>query len=61
MYGPQPAAQLCNEKNGAVSIEDSDGSILVSGELFEHRVRNLCANERLRTIAVVFCLILFAV
>ena len=55
-------------KNGACLIEDSDGSIRVSGEpafprLFEHRVRSLCACERLRTIAVVFYLsfLLFSV
>ena len=32
MYGPRPAARLCNEKNGVCLIEDSDGSIWVSGE-----------------------------
>ena len=61
MYGPRPAARLCNEK---MALVWSRTAMVPSGwaesrpfpRLFEHRVRSLFACERLRTIAVVFYL-----
>ena len=58
MYGPRPAARLCNEK---MALVWSRTAMVPSGwaesrpfpRLFEHRVRSLCACERLRTVAVV--------
>ena len=68
MYGPRPAARLCNEKNGVCLIKDSDGSSGPSGELAFPPpvwtwVRNLWTCERLRTIAAAFYLsfLLFSV
>ena len=68
MYGPRPAARLCNEK---MSLVWSRTAMVPSGlpesrpfhRLFEHRVQRLCACKRLRTTAVFFYLsfLLFSV
>ena len=68
MYGPRPAARLCNEKMAFVW---SRTAMVPLGRaerwpflpLFEHGVPNLCTCERLRTIAAVFYLsfLLFSV
>ena len=68
MYGPRPAARLCNEK---MALVWSRTAMVPSGwaesrpfpRLFEHRVRCLSAWEMLQTIAVVFYLsfLLFSV
>ena len=66
MYGPRPAARLCNEK---MALVWSRTAMVPLGRaeswpflcLFEHGVRNLCACESLRTIAAVFFFSFFAV
>ena len=68
MYGPRPAARLCNEKMAFVW---SRTAMVPLGRvenwpflrLFEHGVRNWCTCERLRTNAAVFYLsfLLFSV
>ena len=62
MYGPRPAAQLCNENMAFVWLRRAMVPLGRAENwpflrLFEHGFWNLCTCERLRTIAAVFYLL----